>query len=109
MLEIAIRRRDEAEIHFFRFDRADAEHFLLLQDAQDLRLDRGGHLADFVEEDGSAVAALEKTRLRLIRSGERPLFMTEKLAFEERLGERGAVDLDEGLIGSRLLVNELGE
>ena len=82
----------------------------LLEEAQQLHLDRGGDVADLVEEEGPAVGGLEPARARVDGAGERPLLVAEQLALEEGLGERRAGHLDEGLVAPRaVLVERLGE
>ena len=54
-----------------------------------------GHLADLVEEDRALVGRLELADLLLGRAGERALLVAEQLAFQQRLGQRGAVEADE--------------
>src|SRR5690606_16772356 len=67
----------------------------LLQDAQQLHLDRGGHLAHLVEEERAAVRPLEATLLARDGAGERAALVAEQLALEDRLRERRAVDRHE--------------
>ncbi len=74
---------------------ADAEHLPLLEDAEQLDLDRHGQVADLVEEDGAALGRLEEARAGLERPGERALLVAEELALEEGLGEGRAVDREE--------------
>ena len=52
-------------------------------------------LADLVEEQRAAVGQLEPAALRSPAPGERALLVTEQLALEQGLAERGAVDGDE--------------
>ena len=88
---------------------ADSLAFLLLQDAQDLRLERHGHVADFVEQNRSALRGLEFSRPRL-DSRRHTALDAEKLRLEERFGEGGAVDRDERTLASRaLLVDQTGD
>ena len=56
----------------------------------------GGHLADLVEEHGSAVGHFEQTLLLHSRVREGTSLVAEQLAFQELLGERGAGDRHEG-------------
>ena len=73
----------------------------LLQDAQELDLRPHRDLADLVEEQRAAVRLLEAPDAALVGAGERALLVPEQLALEERLGERGAVQRDERLLGAR--------
>src|SRR5690606_14975540 len=68
---------------------------VLLEEAQQLDLDRRRDLADLVEEQRAAIGELEPPVLARHRAGEAALLVAEQLALEQRLGERGAVQLDE--------------
>ena len=59
-VEVAMRRRDDANVHGDGLGRADGPHLLLLQHAQQLHLQRQRHVADFVEEHRPAVGRLEQ-------------------------------------------------
>ena len=90
--QIAVRRRDDPHVHGRRIVRAEPEHLPLLQDAQEPRLERGGDVADLVEEDRAGVRRLEEPRpAAAARAGEGALLVPEELGLEQRLGERGAV------------------
>ena len=89
---------------------ADALELVLLQEAQQLDLDRRRDLADLVEEQRAAVGLLEAPFAPPDRAGERAALVAEELALEQRLGERGAVQLDERLLGARaVLVDGRGD
>ena len=68
---------------------------MLLQHAQNLGLNRGAHVADFVEEQAAAIGLLEAADALPIGARERALFVAEQFGFEQRLGQRRAVHLDE--------------
>ena len=96
LARIAIRRRDEANVD----DRvmllaADAANHTVLNDAQQLRLQRQRHLRELVQEERSAVRHLEQTDLVAIGAGERALPMAEHLRLEQLLRHRRAVDRNE--------------
>ena len=59
LLEVAVGRRDEANVDADRLDAADALELALLQRAQELHLHLDGDLADLVEEERAAVGELE--------------------------------------------------
>ena len=63
LLQIAVRRRDEAHVDADRLDAADALELALLQRAEELHLHLDGDLADLVEEERAAVRELEAPRL----------------------------------------------
>src|SRR5207302_10204603 len=80
---------------------AHAVVLLVLQDLEELGLQRRMHLADLVEEDGPLVGQLELARLLAGRSRERASLVAEELRFEQLAGQRRAVDLDERLAAPR--------
>src|SRR5205085_11194035 len=92
-----VRRGDEAEVNGVSLLRAELAVAALLQDAQKLRLQFDRHLGDLVEEERAALRVLYEAVLVRVRARERALRVAEQLRLDEFLGERGAVDLDEGL------------
>src|ERR1044071_5473566 len=80
---------------------ADAVDDLLLNRAQQLPLHVQGQLAYLVEEDGAARGQLELAGPPLGGSGERPALVAEEFRLDERLGDGGAVDGDEGAVAPR--------
>src|SRR5205085_1266490 len=80
---------------------ADAVVLLVLEDLEELGLQRGVHLADLVEEDGPLVGELELARLLAGGAGEGAPLVAEELGLEQLAGQRGAVDLDERLSAPR--------
>src|SRR4029077_1126044 len=69
--------------------------------AQELSLGGQRQLADLVEEEGPPLGQLEAPRLPAVGAGEGPLLVTEELVFEERLGDRRAVDRHGGAAAAR--------
>ena len=61
---------------------------------------RQGHVADLVEKNGALVALLEFADPPVSRAGERALFVAEQFALQKILGNRGAVDRQERLVGA---------
>ncbi|OPZ05947.1 MAG: hypothetical protein BWZ08_02381 [candidate division BRC1 bacterium ADurb.BinA292] len=104
LFEVAVGRGDDADIDRDRAAAADALDFALLEDAEEFDLRGGGEVADLVEEDRAAVGQFEATLAHRDGAGEGPLLVAEEFAFEDRLGEGGAVDLDEGLVGAEAVV-----
>jgi hypothetical protein len=67
VLEIAIRRRDQARVDRNRLGGADGDHLALLQHAQELHLCGRRRLADLVEEERAATGRGEEPQLVLHR------------------------------------------
>ena len=97
LLQIAVRRCDEADVDAHRLDPADALELALLERAKELHLHLDGDLADLVEEQRAAVRELEASGLARDRARERAALVAEELALDELLRDRGAIDLDERL------------
>ena len=99
--QVAIGRGQHAHVHLEGRLAAHARQLARLQHAQDLGLRRQAHVADLVEEDGSAVGQFEKTLLARGRARERPALVTEQLGLDELGRNSGAVHLDEGFVAQR--------
>ena len=80
---------------------ADAFERMPFQHAQKLGLNRLAHLADFVEHQRAAVGRFELADLAFGRAGERTALVAEQFAFEQRLGQRGAVQADKRALLAR--------
>src|SRR5437867_9701575 len=73
----------------------------LLDDLEQLRLQRQRKVAELVEKQRAAVRGLEQPGLRLPCIGERPSLESEHLRFEKRLGDGGAVHVDKRTAATR--------
>src|SRR5207302_5949390 len=87
--------RENPHVHGFVNGGPEPPHGALLQHLEELRLQRLGEEPDLVEEDRPAVRRLEEPRLGAPRVGERSACEPEHLGFEQRLGNRRAVHIDE--------------
>jgi hypothetical protein len=97
-VEIAVGRRDDADVELDRLAPADSLDHPVLEEPEDLHLELGRELADLVEERCPAVGGLESPRPGFERAGEAPPFVSEELALEEVLRDGAAVDRDERLV-----------
>ena len=88
LLEVAVGRGDHPDIDADVGGAAHALEALLLEEAQQLGLQRRRHLADFVEEDRPAVGGFEQAPLLHPRVGEGPALVAEELALEQLLRQR---------------------
>src|SRR5262249_3530878 len=70
-LEVAVRRRDDARVDLDRVGPADALEAMLLEEAEELRLQLRREVAHLVEEDRPALRGLQPSPLVLPRAGER--------------------------------------
>src|SRR5439155_515742 len=96
--------RDDARPHAAHAVGTHRLHFLVLQDAEQLRLHGRRRLADLVEEDGALARLLEEPAAVALGAGEGPAQVAEELALEERLGEGGAVLHQERRLRARAAV-----
>ena len=99
--EIDVRGADDPGVRGLGPSAAESPHHALLDDGQELRLQRLGGRADLVQEDGAVVRGLEEAGLRLPGIGERAALEAEQLGLEQRLGNRPAVHVDELPAGAR--------
>ena len=98
--QVAVRGGKDADIDFDGFISPDAFEFPLLEDAEELGLEGEGDLTDLVEQNRAAIRQLEAAIPLVGRAGEGAFFVAEEFAFDERLGNGGAIDLDERLVGT---------
>ena len=73
---------------------AEPGELAILQDVQQLGLQRGRHLADLVQEDRAVVGELELAWLCLQGAAEGAALEPEHLRLEQVARQGGAVDLD---------------
>ena len=78
-LEVAVGRRDHADVDAERLRAADALELAELEHAEQLALDLRSDLADLVEEQRAAVRELEPPLLLLVGAGEGALLVPEQL------------------------------
>src|SRR5579862_4661477 len=82
LLQIAMGRGDNANIHLLRTRAAQSLKFAFLQDPEQFRLKLEWDVTNFVEEQGALVGTLEATGLAHDGAGKGPAFMAEELAFQ---------------------------
>jgi hypothetical protein len=102
--QVAVGGGDDADVNLFGPLRAERLELALLQDTQQLRLQRRAHGADLVEEDGAAVSERELAFLGRRGARERAANVAEELRFEERFGNGGAIDPDQRHIALRAAI-----
>ena len=123
-VEVGARRRQDPHVHRLAPRAAQAPHEAVLQHGEELALERRGQQAELVEEERAVVRRLEQAGLCLAGVGEGAALVAEQLGFQQGLGNRRAVDVDErgvaprarpvdrageqALAGSRLPLDEEG-
>ena len=86
LARIAVHRRDESNVdNRVLLLAADATQNTVLNDAQQLRLQRKRHLGEFVEEECSTIRDFEQPDLFAIGARERTLAVAKHLGLEEML------------------------
>ena len=98
LLQVAIGGGDHADIDVDRLAAADALEGMPFQHAEELGLDAGAHLADFVEHEGALVGGLELADLPLRGPGEGAALVAEQLAGQQFGRQRRAVQADEDAV-----------
>ncbi|GIW39702.1 MAG: hypothetical protein KatS3mg076_0279 [Candidatus Binatia bacterium] len=98
LLEVLVRRGHDPHVHVDRAGRAEGQDFLFLDGAQELDLQRQGDFRDLVEKQRSAFRCLEDPLVVLDGARESAPPVAEELAFEQGVGERPAVERDEGAV-----------
>jgi hypothetical protein len=93
--KIPIGRSHYANIDPMSSTAAQSFELLLLQDAQQFRLEAEGHVADFIQKQRASVRSLESPYPLNYSTGESTSFMAEEFAFQKVRGDRGTVYLNE--------------
>ena len=96
LLERPVRRREHAQVHAPDGGLAEPPHLVLLEDAQELALQRERQVADLVEKERSPGGFLDETLAVPIGPRECPARVAEQLRFRERPRKSGDVHGDEG-------------
>ncbi len=96
--QVPVRRGDEPHIDPDHLLAADAGDLPFLEDAEELHLHPERHLAHLVQKEASPVGLAELSLLPPVGPGEGPLLVAEELRFQQGLGDRRAVELDEGAL-----------
>src|SRR5260370_35311762 len=98
--QVAVRGRNQAHVGPNGPIAADALERLLLKQPQDLSLESGWHVADLIEKESAAVALLKLADAAAVGAGESALLMAEQLALQQIFGDGGAIQRQEGRLGS---------
>src|SRR5215472_7188522 len=105
--DVDVGGRQDADVHLDDRTAPQAGELLILQNVQQLGLQQGRHLADFVEQDGPLVAKFKLARLGMGGSRESPGFVPEQFALQQIRRNRSAIYLEERAVSAgRQLVNQ---
>ena len=94
----AVRRGKHAHVEAELLASAEPARASILENAQELGLQRDRHLGDLVEKQRAAVRELEHAGPRARGAGERALLVAEHFALDQPFGNRRRVDRDERLV-----------
>ena len=92
LLEILMRRGDDAYVRFQRRVAADAVILAVGQHPQQANLQVRRHVADLVQKQRAALGLLESPATRVLRAGERTALVPEQFGFEQVLGDSRGID-----------------
>ena len=103
-VEIAVRRRDDPEVDLAPGALAEPRRHVVLEHAEQLDLERLRRVVDLVEEHRAAGGRADQSVVIGNRAGERAADVTEQLAFDQLVRDRGAVDRHEPAAPARARV-----
>jgi hypothetical protein len=107
--QIAVRRRDDADLDVDRSLTANADDLAILHHTEKTHLRRGRQVTHFVEEQRAAIGLLEPALSTGHGPGERSRFVAEQLRVDQFRRNRAAVHAPEGSAAKwRLFVNSSG-
>src|SRR6516165_365233 len=108
--ELSVRGGHHADVHLNIAYATQPPEGLLFQNPKQLGLQHDRHLADLVQENRPAGSDLQDSRLLRARVGKGALFIAEQLAFEQRLGNGGAVERHKrSFAAAAVMVDKLGQ
>ena len=93
--QVMVRRNQDPHVRLSLARVADAPVAVLLDDLEELGLDREVHVANLVQEQRAAVCDLQEPRLGGDRPRERPLLVAEELGVHQLAGEARTVEIHE--------------
>src|SRR5262249_21728176 len=99
-LQVAVRRSDDPDVALPGLAAAEQAVLLGLEEREQLDLRGEGDVADFVEEERTALGGGDRALLPLLRHVVHPLLAAEEEALEERLRHGPAVEIEEGAAGA---------
>ena len=101
LAQIAIGRSDQAHVGATGDRVADALVFAILDEAQQLWLQRQRHIADLVEKQRAAFGLIHAAQLVFDRAGEGAFLVPEQFAFQQLGRQRRTVDRNELFLRTR--------
>src|SRR5467141_1239162 len=93
LLNFHVGRSQDAHVDVDQTAAAEPGVLVVLENVQQLGLQVGAHLRNFIEEDRALVGEFKFSRFRTNGAGESALFESKQFGFEQFAGERGAIEL----------------
>src|SRR5919109_115457 len=100
LIQVSIGRGQYANVNASWRRAADRHNFLGFQSSEKFNLEMLWNFSDLVQEDRAASGLFKQTFLIGECSGKRAFHMAEEQAFQQRLGQRTAIDRQEELVFS---------
>ena len=97
LLEVPVRRRDDADIHRNFPRAAHPPDFPVFDRGQHLGLHRRGEAGQFIQKQGPSVGRFEQSHAGCARVRERAAFVSEQFRFGQRFGKGRTIDFDQRL------------
>ena len=92
--------REHAHVNLDVALAAQAGKLVVLKNVQQLSLEGRMHLAHFVQEDGAAIGLFEFAELLAVGAGKRAGLIAKQFAFQQFVGNGGAIDFHERLVAT---------
>src|ERR1700730_1427426 len=99
--KVAVRGGHQPNVDTSSTRATESFKFLLLQNAQELRLKLGRNVCDLIEKERTLVRQLKSPELLSDSTGKGASFVSEELGFEQSGGNGGAIDLHERTVAAR--------
>ena len=93
-----MRGRDQANVDGAIADVAQSPEIMFFENLQQLGLHLQVDVANLIQKNGAVIGDLQKPLFGGDGAGERSLFVTEQLGFQEFARQSGAVQVEEGLV-----------
>src|SRR5487761_19954 len=101
MFQGTIRGTNDTNPHADVLPAADAGELGVLQQLEELSLKGQIDFVDAVQKKRAHIGQLNASRLAGVCAGKGTFFIAKEFAFEQRTGNRGAINVDEGARGNR--------
>ncbi len=98
--KVCIRGGDDAQIDLNLLEAANTAKAKCLQDAQELRLQNGGHRADLIQEQRSLVSTKQVAHTRDFRIGVGPHLYTKEFGLQQAIRNGGTVDINKLMVSA---------